>query len=103
MTSNRLVIMNHSSLVSCLPGWATKTIEAARDDVGDASSERQTSSQKQHVNIFLMTCILETCDPISYSYAKGKPKWGKSLQTKHDFLSKNHIWDLVPQPQGKNM
>ena len=50
-----------------------------------------------------MTRILDTCDPKSYSDAQGEPKWENAMQHEMDSLEKNHIWDLVPQPQGKNI
>jgi hypothetical protein len=65
--------------------------------------DRQTHSQKQHASVSLMTRVLETCDPVTYSDAQGQPEWEKSMQYEMDSLLKNHTWDLVPQPQGKNI
>jgi hypothetical protein len=59
--------MNKNSHVSCLPIWVSKTIEA---DASDVSLEQQTQSQKKHANIALMTHVLETFDPFSYSNAQ---------------------------------
>jgi hypothetical protein len=51
----------------------------------------------------LMAHVLETCDPISYSYAQGQPEWEQAMQDEMNSLLKNHTWDLVPRPQGKNI
>jgi hypothetical protein len=37
LTSDRPTEVNHSSPISCLPRWDTKTIEVVGADVGDAS------------------------------------------------------------------
>jgi hypothetical protein len=50
-----------------------------------------------------MTHVLETCDPVTYSDAQGQPEWEQAMQTEMDSLLKNHTWDLVPRPQGKNI
>lgn len=42
LTSHQPDEVNHSSLVSCLPRWAGKTIEAAGANAGDAFCGRQT-------------------------------------------------------------
>jgi hypothetical protein len=60
-------------------------------------------SQKQQVNVALMTHVLETCDLVSYSDAQGQPEWEQAMQDEMNSLLKNHTWDLVPQPQGKNI
>jgi hypothetical protein len=44
-------------------------IEDFGRNVGDISLGQQTRSQKKHANVSLMTRVLETCDPISYSNA----------------------------------
>ena len=51
----------------------------------------------------LMTHVLETFDPITYANAKGQSKWEQSMLIEMDHLLKNHTWDLVPRPQGKNV
>jgi hypothetical protein len=50
-----------------------------------------------------MTHVLETCDPVSYSDAQGQPEWEQAMQDEMNSLLKNHTWDLVPRPQGKNI
>jgi hypothetical protein len=54
------------------PKWEKKTIEAASGDVGDATDSRKTRGQKQEVNVALMACVLETCDPKTYADAHDK-------------------------------
>jgi len=49
-----------------------------------------------------MAHVLETCDPVSYSDAQGQIEWEQVMQDKMNALLKNHTWDLVPGPQGKN-
>jgi len=47
-----------NSPFSFLPRWAAKMIEAARLDVGDVSSSRQTHSHKQQASVALMAlCV----------------------------------------------
>jgi hypothetical protein len=79
LTFDQLVEVNHSSLVSCLPRWASKIIEAAGADDGDASSGWRTRSQKKHANIFLMTHVLETSDLVSYLDVEGRPEWEQAM------------------------
>jgi hypothetical protein len=50
-----------------------------------------------------MTRVLETCDHVSYSDAQGQPEWEQAMQDEMNSLLKNHTWDLVPRPQGKNI
>lgn len=50
-----------------------------------------------------MTYVLETCDPNTYADAKGQPEWEQAMSIEMDSLLNNHTWDLVPQPQGKNV
>ena len=50
-----------------------------------------------------MTHFLDIWDPNTYEYAKGKPKWEKSMSIEMDSLSKNHTWDLFPRFKGKNV
>jgi hypothetical protein len=50
-----------------------------------------------------MTCVLETSNPATYSDVEGWLEWEQTMKTRIDYLSKNHTWDLVPRPQGKNI
>jgi hypothetical protein len=47
--------------------------------------------------------ILETCDPISYSDAQGKPEWEQAMQDEMNHLLKNHTWYFLTHPQGKDI
>jgi hypothetical protein len=60
--------VNRGSPVSLLPRWAAKTIEYVGVDVEYASCGRQTRIQKKHAIVSLLTRVLETLDPITYSY-----------------------------------
>ena len=33
----------------------------------------------------------------------GELEWEKALTSKYDSLLRNHTWDLVPLPHGKNL
>jgi hypothetical protein len=50
-----------------------------------------------------MEKVLDTDDPSTYAEAKGKPEWEKAMVVEYDSLIKNHTWDLVPLPPGKNL
>ena len=50
-----------------------------------------------------MACVLDTYDTNTYVYAQGVPKWENSMTTEIESLKKNQTWELVPQPQGKNV
>jgi hypothetical protein len=36
-----------------------------------------------------------------FEEAKGRPKWEKSMTTKHESLMKNQTWYLTTLPRGK--
>lgn len=50
-----------------------------------------------------MDHIHETCDSKTYENTQGKIEWEEIMKAEIDSLLKNHSWDLVPQPQGKNL
>jgi hypothetical protein len=62
-----------------------------------------TQSQKQHANIALMTCVLETSNPVTFLDVEGQPKWEQAMNTEIDSSSKNQTWDLVPLLHRKNI
>jgi hypothetical protein len=95
--------VNISSPSPCLPWWDAKTIEVVGPDVGDVSSGHQTGVRSNKPSVSLMTHVLETCDHVSYADVQGKPEWEKAMQAEMNSLLKNHTWDLVPRPQGKNI
>jgi hypothetical protein len=103
MTFDQPNEVNRGPPIYFLPRWAAKTIEVVGVDAADASCGSQTRSQKQHAIVALMTCVLETSDPITYSYIEGWLEWEHTMKTGIDSLSKNHTWELVPRPQGKNI
>jgi hypothetical protein len=75
LTYDQTFAVKNSSPLSCLPIWDAKTIEAVGLDVDDISSGGQTQSQNKHVSITLMTCVLGTSDPVTYSDSQGQPEW----------------------------
>ena len=90
-------------MTPCLPQWDLNTIEATSFEVSDISTSWQTCSHKKKASVALMTWILNTCDPKYYADAKGKLEWEKTMWHEIDSLEKNHTWDLVPWPTGKNV
>ena len=50
-----------------------------------------------------MTQTLDTCDPKSYTDARGNLEWDQAIQHEINSLDKNHTWDLVPRPTGNNI
>ena len=50
-----------------------------------------------------MTQILDTYGPESFTDAQGKLEWEQAMRHEMDSLEKNHTWDLVSQPPGKNL
>ena len=50
-----------------------------------------------------MNQILNTCDLEYLIDEKGKPEWEQAMWHEIDSLDKNHTWELVPQPQGRNI
>jgi hypothetical protein len=63
--------VNCNSPIDFLPRWDAKTIKYVGVDAGDASSRKQTRSQKKHVSDSLMMRALETYDRIFYSDVEG--------------------------------
>jgi hypothetical protein len=47
--------------------------------------------------------VLQTFDLVTYSDAQGQLEWEQAMKKEMDSLVKNQIWNLVPQPQGKNI
>ena len=51
----------------------------------------------------MLTSVLETSNPDSYVDAQGQHKWEQAMTNEMESLLNNNTWDLVPQPQGKNI
>ena len=60
---------NDTLSTPCLPCQDIKIVETTSPDVGDISSSLQTQIHKKHSSVALMTWILDTCDPKSYTDA----------------------------------
>jgi hypothetical protein len=50
-----------------------------------------------------MECVLEECDPNTYSDAHGQPKSKNSMVNEYHSLMRNKAWDLIPKLQQKNV
>ena len=50
-----------------------------------------------------MAHVVETYDPGTYVDAHGVFQWKNSMAIEIDSLKRNLTWELVPQPQGKNL
>ena len=87
-----------TSVSSNLPLWARKTLESTSSEVGNPSDPRRTRS-----NFALMTKVLATDDPTSYTQAQGKPQWEQAMTIEYESLLKNKTWYLFPLPVGKNL
>ena len=71
---------NENSLTPYLSQWAVKMIEAARTDVGDISTGRQTRSHnQQQTSVALLTQIIDRYDPKNFDDVQRKPKWEKAM------------------------
>jgi len=44
-----------------------------------------------------------TTEPVSVEAALHDPKWIEAMDVEHQALLKNHTWQLVPRPKGKNI
>jgi len=44
-----------------------------------------------------------TTEPASIEAALRDPKWIEAMDVEHQALLKNHTWQLVPRPKGKNI
>ena len=65
LTLDRPSTINNISPLSFLPRCVSKNIKDTSLDVGDIYLGRQNCSLKKHVNIALMTHVLENFDPIT--------------------------------------
>ena len=62
-----------------------KTLESIGSKIAICSNTRQTRFE-----FALMTKVLAIDDPSTYSQAKDKPEWEKSMTVEYDSLMKNN-------------
>lgn len=85
---------------SSSPLWARQTLQSIGDWVEDPSDTKKTRSQFQDApHVF----IVATLDPHSFHEASGIPEWDTTMQEEYSSLMRNHTWDLVPLPKGRQL
>ena len=70
--------------------WAWKTLESTGSEIGNPFDTHRTISQ-----LTLMIIFLAIDDPSTYSQAKDKLEWEKSMVVEYNSLMKNKTWTLV--------
>ncbi|KAH9325685.1 hypothetical protein KI387_005863, partial [Taxus chinensis] len=86
--------------VVTMPKWARTIVSEATPFIEDLPPTRHHHTHSTGYGI-LCQAIFE--DPQSFSKAHGIQEWDDVMVDEYSSLMKNHTWDLVSLPKGRNM
>ncbi|KAH9288006.1 hypothetical protein KI387_032123, partial [Taxus chinensis] len=86
--------------VVTMPKWAHTTVSEATPFIEDLPPTRHHHTHSTGSGIL---CQAVSEDPQSFSKAHGIPEWDDAMTAEYSSLMKNHTWDLVSLPKGRNM
>jgi hypothetical protein len=84
------------------PKWFERS-HSKRNMLGINFERRIIISQSNLVNYALMTHVMEMDEPQTYVEESRKKEWNEDMEAKLNSLVRNHIWDLVNIPKGKEV